>query len=268
MSERLNRQYLTFTMRKEHFAIEIAKVREVLDVSTLTRIPRMPDYLSGVINLRGNVVPVMDLGLKLGMKAIERTKNTSIMIVEVAIAGEEVELGVLTDTVQMVLDLPPEEVEPVPRMGTDLHTDFIKGLGRHQDQLLIILDINAILAQEGQAVLRGDLQAGDGLLTDEEPAAGDCGPVGEAEAALLEEQFVTSCLFMDDEPLPATESEKAALEEAAHPEGGQVEEFSFTGDFEPVGEGEITLSREQQEDLKGTGDESSAADLHGDEPGW
>nr|MDA8166000.1 chemotaxis protein CheW [Desulfobacteraceae bacterium] len=95
-------QYLTFTMRDEDFAIEIAKVREVLDVSTLTRIPRMPDYLSGVINLRGNVVPVMDLGLKLGMTPIEKTKNTCIMIVEVAVEGVEVDMGVLTDSVQMV----------------------------------------------------------------------------------------------------------------------------------------------------------------------
>ena len=159
-------QYLTFTMRDEDFAIEIAKVREVLDVSTLTRIPRMPDYLSGVINLRGNVVPVMDLGLKLGMTPIEKTKNTCIMIVEVAVEGVEVDMGVLTDSVQMVLDLPPEAVEGVPRMGTDLNTDFIKGMGRQEEKFLIILDIDTILASEGKATLR------EGGLTEAVAAAG------------------------------------------------------------------------------------------------
>jgi purine-binding chemotaxis protein CheW len=160
-------QYLSFTMRDENFAIEISKVREVLDVSTLTRIPRMPDYLSGVINLRGNVVPVMDLGLKLGMTAIAQGRNTCIMIVEVRVDGVDVEMGVLTDSVQMVLDLPPEAVEPVPRMGTDLNTDFIKGMGRQDDKFLIILDIDAILATEGKAVLR-DTQLNDAM----QPEAG------------------------------------------------------------------------------------------------
>jgi purine-binding chemotaxis protein CheW len=161
-------QYLSFTMRDENFAIEISKVREVLDVSTLTRIPRMPDYLSGVINLRGNVVPVMDLGLKLGMEVIERSKNTCIMIVEVRVEGVEVEMGVLTDSVQMVLDLPPEQVEAVPKMGTDLNTDFIKGMGRQEERFLIILDIDTILAQEGKAVLR-NAQLTDMELLSEQP---------------------------------------------------------------------------------------------------
>jgi purine-binding chemotaxis protein CheW len=164
-------QYLSFTMRDENFAIEIAKVREVLDVSTLTRIPRMPEYLSGVINLRGNVVPVMDLGLKLGMAAIEKGKNTCIMIVEVVVEGVEVEMGVLTDSVQMVLDLPPGAVEPVPKMGTDLNTDFIKGMGRQEEKFLIILDIDTILAREGKAALRDSHIADGVLLAGDEPAA-------------------------------------------------------------------------------------------------
>lgn len=148
-------QYLTFTLRDEGFAIEIAKVREVLDVTTMTKIPRMPKYLSGVINLRGNVVPVMDLGLKLGMGTIKYTKNTCIMIVELEVEGNMVEMGVLTDSVQMVLDLQAEDIEAVPRMGTNLNTEFIKGMGRQsEDRFLIILDIDMVLASEGEAVLR------------------------------------------------------------------------------------------------------------------
>ena len=148
-------QYLTFTLREEGFAVEIGKVREVLDVTTLTKIPRMPDYLSGVINLRGNVVPVMDLGQKLGMGSVTHAKNTCIMIVELEIDGNMVEMGVLTDSVQMVLDLPAEDIEAVPRMGTNLNTEFIKGMGRQgENKFLIILDIDKVLASEGEATLR------------------------------------------------------------------------------------------------------------------
>ena len=148
-------QYLTFMLRDEGFAIEIAKVREVLDVTTMTKIPRMPEYLSGVINLRGNVVPVMDLGQKLGMGSIEYSKNTCIMIVDLEVDANMVEMGVLTDSVQMVLDLNPEDIEAVPKMGTNLNTEFIKGMGRQsEEKFLIILDIDKVLASEGEAALR------------------------------------------------------------------------------------------------------------------
>ncbi len=148
-------QYLTFMLRDEGFAIEISKVREVLDVTTMTRIPRMPEYLSGVINLRGNVVPVMDLGQKLGMGSIEYSKNTCIMIVDLEVDASMVEMGVLTDSVQMVLDLNPEDIEAVPKMGTNLNTEFIKGMGRQsEEKFLIILDIDKVLASEGEAALR------------------------------------------------------------------------------------------------------------------
>ncbi|MBU0485280.1 MAG: chemotaxis protein CheW [Proteobacteria bacterium] len=152
-------QYLTFSLRDEDFAVEISKVREVLDVTTMTKIPRMPDYLSGVINLRGNVVPVMDLGLKLGMGPIVKTKNTCIMIVEIEVEGTLVEMGGITDSVQMVMDLLPEDIESVPKMGTNLNTQFIKGMGRQGEKFLIILDIDMVLASEGQATLR-DMDAG------------------------------------------------------------------------------------------------------------
>ncbi|MEW6500325.1 MAG: chemotaxis protein CheW [Thermodesulfobacteriota bacterium] len=154
-------QYLTFVLRDEGFAVEINKVREVLDVTTLTRIPRMPEYLSGVINLRGSVVPVMDLGQKLGMGPVKHTKNTCIMIVELEVEGNMVEMGVLTDSVQMVLDLQAEDIEAVPRMGTNLNTEFIKGMGRQgEDKFLIILDIDRVLASEGEATLRGEMELG------------------------------------------------------------------------------------------------------------
>lgn len=163
-------QYLSFTLREESFSVEIAKVREVLDVTTLTRIPRMPGYLAGVINLRSNVVPVVDLGVVLGMAPIDKTVNTCIMIVDIHVLGEEaaIQMGVLTDSVQAVLDLSEEDIESVPKMGTNLNTDFIKGMGRMDDKFLILLDIDRVLASEGEAVLR---EMGPSLLADNSVAA-------------------------------------------------------------------------------------------------
>ena len=158
-------QYLSFTLREEAFSVEIFKVREVLDVTTLTKIPRMPTYLAGVINLRSNVVPVVDLGVVLGMVPIENTVNTCIMIVDIKVDGEDaaIQMGVLTDSVQAVLDLSEEDIESVPKMGTNLNTDFIKGMGRMDDKFLILLDIDQVLASEGKAVLR---EMGPSILSD------------------------------------------------------------------------------------------------------
>lgn len=156
VNETLGSQLLSFTLRNENFAVDIFKVREVLDVGVMTRIPRMPDYFCGVINLRGNVVPVVDLGLKLGMTPVEKTINTCIMIVDIIVerGKESVMMGVLTDSVQAVLDMAPENIEPVPKMGTNLNTDFIKGMGRQGEEFLIILDLDCILATEGESILR------------------------------------------------------------------------------------------------------------------
>ncbi len=146
-------QYLTFVLRDENFALEIENVREVLDVATLTKIPRLPDYISGVINLRGKVVPVMDLGQKLGHESINHTHNTCIIIVDLRVADQLVEMGILTDSVQMVMDMQTSEIEDVPKMGTSVNTDFIKGMGKQDEKFLIILDIAKIFATDEQEAL-------------------------------------------------------------------------------------------------------------------
>lgn len=145
-------QYLTFRLRDEEFAITISRVREVLDVSTLTKIPPMPDYLSGVINLCGNVVPVMDLGPRLDMGPIEKKISTSIIIVEIGDDKNSVVMGALTDAVQMVVDLEEADIEDVPEMGVHLNTEFIKGMGRQGDRFLIHLDIDNILTRDRKQV--------------------------------------------------------------------------------------------------------------------
>jgi purine-binding chemotaxis protein CheW len=156
-------QYLTFKLEEELFALDIGKVREVLDFTTITKVPRTPDYMRGVINLRGSVVPVVDLRLKFGMVKAEKTVNTCVIIVEVELGGEKVVMGAMADAVQEVLDLEPDQIEPAPRIGTRLNTDFIKGMGKHADQFIIILDIDKVFtAGELELVLEPELAAANG----------------------------------------------------------------------------------------------------------
>ena len=123
-------QYLTFTLAEETFAVEIVKVREVIDCVHLTRVPRMPAFLRGVINLRGSVVPVIDLRLILGMPSIEKTVDTCIIIAEVSIGDEALYLGMMADSVEEVINIDPAQIAPPPELGSMLHTDFIRWNGK------------------------------------------------------------------------------------------------------------------------------------------
>ena len=149
------RQYLTFKLADEVFGIEVSKVREVLDFTTITKIPRTPDFMSGVINLRGNVVPVVDLRLCFEMSKTEKTVNTCIVVMEMLIEGESTVIGALADSVEEVIDLEPEQIQPAPRMGTQIRTDFIKGMGRREAQFIMILDIDRVFSAEELSTVRG-----------------------------------------------------------------------------------------------------------------
>jgi purine-binding chemotaxis protein CheW len=141
-------QYLTFKLEEEVFALDISKVREVLDFTDVTKVPETPDFMLGVINLRGSVVPVVDMRLKLGMNRTQKTVNTCIIIVEIEIDGETTILGALADSVQEVMDLDPDQVEPPPRIGTRLKTKFIRGMGKRDNQFIIILDIDKVFSAD------------------------------------------------------------------------------------------------------------------------
>jgi purine-binding chemotaxis protein CheW len=155
-------QYLTFRLGEEVFALEISQVREVLDYTPITRVPRMPDFMRGVINLRGSVVPVVDLRLKFGMSATERTVNTCIIIAEVAIEGERTLLGALADSVQEVVDLDTGQIEPSPRLGSSIRADFIRGMGRRDEGFVIILDVDRVFSADEMALVQGAGEAGPG----------------------------------------------------------------------------------------------------------
>ena len=148
-------QYLTFKLGDEVFALDISKVREVLDFTTVTRVPRTPEFMRGVINLRGSVVPVVDLRLKFGMTRTENSVNTCVIITEVTVDGDTTVLGALADSVQEVLDLDSEHIAPAPKIGTKLNTEFIKGMGKRDDRFIIILDIDKVFSVDELAVVQG-----------------------------------------------------------------------------------------------------------------
>jgi purine-binding chemotaxis protein CheW len=152
-------QFLTFKLEDELFALDIEQVREVLDFTSITKVPQTPDYMRGVINLRGRVVPVVDLRLKFGKTMAEQTVNTCVIIVEVQMDGEKVVMGAMADAVQEVLDLEPDQIEPPPRLGTKLNTEFIRGMGKHADQFIIILDIDRVFSCDEMALVQDCSQA-------------------------------------------------------------------------------------------------------------
>jgi purine-binding chemotaxis protein CheW len=140
--------YLTFTLGSETFGVNVRSVREVLDFADITKVPRTPDYMRGVINLRGSVVPVIDMRLKFGMEATEKTLNTCVIVLEVRLDGETVVVGALADSVREVFEIDAGQIEPPPRIGTNLDTECISGMGKHEDQFIIILDIEKIFSAE------------------------------------------------------------------------------------------------------------------------
>jgi purine-binding chemotaxis protein CheW len=139
-------QYLTFVLADEVYGVEVSKVREVLELIDITRVPRMPEFMRGVINLRGGVVPVIDLGLKFEMNALVNTVNTCIIVLEIEVNGDEVVVGALADSVREVIELESEQIEPAPRIGTSLDTEFIKGIGKQGDEFIIVLNIDRIFS--------------------------------------------------------------------------------------------------------------------------
>lgn len=149
-------QYLTFTLTDETFALDVAKVREILEQSSITKVPQTPDFMRGVINLRGSVVPVIDMRIKFGMTATEQTVNSCIIVAEVQLGDETIVLGAMADSVQEVVEIGAEQIEAAPHIGMSLNPDFIKGMGKLDNRFVMILDIDKIftgaeLARVGRA---------------------------------------------------------------------------------------------------------------------
>ena len=132
----------------EKYGINVTDVRNILEYTEETKIPGMPDFMLGVINDRGSVLPVIDLRLKFGMSRAEKTIDTCIIVVEISFKDEIAYVGALADGVEEVVELEPENIDPAPRIGTRLRTDFIKGMGKRADEFIILLDIDKVFSDE------------------------------------------------------------------------------------------------------------------------
>ena len=147
-------QYLTFKLADETFTVDVAKVREILDYTPATKVPGTPEFMRGVINVRGNVVPVVDMRLKFGLSATEKTVDTCIVVMEIRVEEDTTVLGAMVDSVQEVFELEASQIEPPPRIGTRWRTEFIKGIGKRNDELIIILDIDKVFSTEELGIIQ------------------------------------------------------------------------------------------------------------------
>ncbi len=146
-------QYMTFKLGNEIFAIGVARVREVLEVSQITRVPTAPHYMRGVVNVRGQATPVVDLRLKFGLPAVPDTVHTRIIVMELELDGEATVLGGVADSVHEVIELEPGNIGQPPRIAMRWRTDFIEGMGKRGDEFIIILDVNAVFSTEEIALV-------------------------------------------------------------------------------------------------------------------
>ena len=154
-----SRQYLTFTVAGEMFGIAISSIKEIIEYRDPTEVPMMPGFMRGVINLRGRVVPVIDLSVRFGRGKGENTRRTCIVIVEIHQDEQQLDIGVVVDAVSAVLEIADADIEPPPQFGAKLRADFINGMGKVGEKFVIILDIDRVLSVEELAMLGGEQQA-------------------------------------------------------------------------------------------------------------
>jgi purine-binding chemotaxis protein CheW len=139
-------KYLTFALAHEEYGLEILKVREIIGYIEVTAIPQTPRDVKGVINLRGQVIPVVDLRAKFGMETSDVTDETCIIVVEITQSGRKANTGIIVDRVQEVLDIPGKDIEDAPQFGSSVNTDFILGMAKVEESVKILLDIDRVLA--------------------------------------------------------------------------------------------------------------------------
>jgi len=146
-------KYLTFRLGEEDFGLEILKVQEIIGMQEITSIPRTPAYVKGVINLRGKVIPVMDLRLKFGMEEAEVSRKTCIIVVQVRGEMGDIIMGIVVDEVSEVLEISGREIEPAPTFGTRINTDFVLGMAKTESAVKILLDLDRVLTQQDIAAI-------------------------------------------------------------------------------------------------------------------
>jgi len=146
-------KYLSFSLDNEEYGIGILKVKEIIGMMAITPVPQTPEFVKGVVNLRGKVIPVVDLRLRFGMETIDYTERTCIIVVEIAAQAETVQVGIVVDSVSEVLNIKEDEIEDTPTFGTKLNTDYILGMAKMEEGVKILLDINRVLSAEEIATI-------------------------------------------------------------------------------------------------------------------
>jgi len=139
-------KYLTFMLGDEEYGLEILRVREIIGLMSITEVPRTPPYVRGVINLRGKIIPVVDLRVKFGMETIDVTEETCIIVVDIILNEEQIEMGILVDKVSEVLDILSDDIEDAPTFGTSFDSEFIQGMAKVKDSVKILLNIGKVLS--------------------------------------------------------------------------------------------------------------------------
>ena len=147
-------KYLTFSLDHEEYGIGIIKVKEIIGMITITPVPQTPGYVKGVINLRGKVIPVIDLRLKFSMDPIEYNERTCIIVVEIAGVGKKIPMGIVVDSVSEVLNIKAGDIEDTPNFGSRLETDYILGMAKTGGTVKILLDIDKVLSNEEISMLQ------------------------------------------------------------------------------------------------------------------
>lgn len=155
-------QYLTFLLAGEEYAISILEVKEIIEYDTVTTVPKTPKWIRGVINLRGSVVPVLDLGVKFGMGERPVTKTSCIIIVEGHVENQNTLMGVMADSVSQVMDIAPGEIQPVPAFGTRIRVDYLQGMAQLGKKFVLLLDIDKILSADEALDLNAAAEAAGG----------------------------------------------------------------------------------------------------------
>ncbi len=157
-------KHLTFALGGEEYGLDILKVREIIGIMPITRVPRTPEFVRGVINLRGKVIPVVDLRVKFGMDRVEDTDRTCIVVVQVSGKNGHTVMGTVVDEVSEVIDIAEEQIEATPDFGADIDTDFVLGIGKIADKVVMVLDIDKVLSAREISVIKrvASSKTGDG----------------------------------------------------------------------------------------------------------
>src|SRR6056297_1416178 len=142
------KSYLTFKLGDEQFGVHVGQVLNILEMTSITRVPKSPDYMKGVINLRGKVLPVIDARLKFGMEETEYTNNTCIIVMDLEMDGKTIDIGTIVDEVLSVVEIKSSQIEPPPSIGTKFNSEFIYGMAKVEEEFIMLIDMQQVLSSE------------------------------------------------------------------------------------------------------------------------